>query len=196
MAEVDPRPDRLAVVRPLWHCQAAVRHDGHARRLLVCRVGRRGSENFFRALKRNAQIKSGNKQVAQSVASPAMAFGLTDTDDAISEIEKGMPVTIVYPDQRDGEPGTLFIPNTLALIKGSPNPGGGREAARLSLVGRRGAAIGRRPQRPDSAAAGCGGFGPREDAARRAGDEGRLAGGGRQVGRRGRIPEGEFAAAE
>ena len=33
-----------------------------------------------------------------------------------------MPVAIVYPDQGDGQLGTLFIPNTLALIKDSPNP--------------------------------------------------------------------------
>jgi iron(III) transport system substrate-binding protein len=39
-----------------------------------------------------------------------------------------MPVAIVYPDQRDGEMGTLFIPNTLAIIKGCRNPA---EARRL-----------------------------------------------------------------
>lgn len=33
-----------------------------------------------------------------------------------------MPVTIIYPDQREGQVGTLFIPNTLSLIQGSPNP--------------------------------------------------------------------------
>ncbi len=31
-------------------------------------------------------------------------------------------MTIVYPDQEEDGLGTLFIPNTLALIKGSPNP--------------------------------------------------------------------------
>jgi iron(III) transport system substrate-binding protein len=28
----------------------------------------------------------------------------------------------VYPDQQEGQMGTLFIPNTLAIIKDSPNP--------------------------------------------------------------------------
>ena len=37
------------------------------------------------------------------------------------EIEAGSPVAIVYPDQREGEVGTLFIPNTLAVVKGAPN---------------------------------------------------------------------------
>ena len=56
-----------------------------------------------------------------AVASGRLAWGLTDTDDAIGEIERGMPVTIVYPDQAEGQPGTLFIPNTLSLVKGSPH---------------------------------------------------------------------------
>jgi iron(III) transport system substrate-binding protein len=57
-----------------------------------------------------------------------LAFGLTDTDDAISEKDNGMPVEIVYPDQGEDGLGTLFIPNTLAIIKGSPH---GEQARRL-----------------------------------------------------------------
>jgi iron(III) transport system substrate-binding protein len=64
----------------------------------------------------------GNKQVAQAVGAGRLAMGLTDTDDALIEIENGNPVTIIYPDQDEGQLGTLFIPNTLAIIKGSPNP--------------------------------------------------------------------------
>ena len=33
-----------------------------------------------------------------------------------------MPVQIVYPDQGQDGLGTLFIPNTLAIIRGGPNP--------------------------------------------------------------------------
>jgi iron(III) transport system substrate-binding protein len=89
-----------------------------------------GSERaklFFRDLKANGvQVFSGNKQVATAVSSGQVAFGLTDTDDAIGEVEAGGPVTIVYPDRESEGLGTLFIPNTLALIKGAPHP----EAAR------------------------------------------------------------------
>ena len=46
---------------------------------------------------------------------------MTDTDDAIIEVEKGEPVVIVYPDRRENEMGTLFIPNTLCIIKGAPH---------------------------------------------------------------------------
>jgi iron(III) transport system substrate-binding protein len=79
-------------------------------------------------VKRNVRILSGNKQVAESVGGNSQGFGFTDTDDALAEIEKAMPVAIVYPDQREGEIGTLFIPNTLSLIKDSPHP---KEAQRL-----------------------------------------------------------------
>ena len=40
----------------------------------------------------------------------------------------GLPVRIVYPDQQRGGMGTLFIPNSLALIRGAPHL---REARRL-----------------------------------------------------------------
>jgi len=81
--------------------------------------GKAKAKGFFRAVKANAQVLSGNKQVALAVARGELAFGLTDTDDAMIELEKGLPVTIVYPDQGEGQLGTLFIPNTLAIIQGS-----------------------------------------------------------------------------
>jgi len=75
---------------------------------------------YFRELKANGvQILSGNKQVAQAAGSGQIAFGLTDTDDAMGEIDAGSPVTIIYPDRQPDGLGTLFIPNTLAVIKGA-----------------------------------------------------------------------------
>jgi iron(III) transport system substrate-binding protein len=84
------------------------------------------AKDFFRRVKGNARIMSGNKAVAEAVGKGGLAFGLTDTDDAIIEVDAGRPVAIVYPDQGKEGIGTLFIPNTLAIIKGGPNP----EAAR------------------------------------------------------------------
>jgi iron(III) transport system substrate-binding protein len=81
------------------------------------------AKKFFRALNANdVSVLSGNKQVATWVSGGQLSFGLTDTDDAIIEKEKGLPVEIVYPDQEEGGLGTLFIPNTLAIIQGGPNP--------------------------------------------------------------------------
>jgi iron(III) transport system substrate-binding protein len=57
------------------------------------------------------------------------ALGVTDTDDAIIEVEAGHPVVLIFPDRdrpADDRMGTLFIPNTVALVRGGPNPEGGR----------------------------------------------------------------------
>jgi iron(III) transport system substrate-binding protein len=108
--------ERCGIAKPLFGTTAT-----HA----VCLFSAWGdaeAKEFFDGVKRNARIMSGNKQVAEAVAAGTLAFGLTDTDDALVEIERGMPVAIVYPDQEEGQVGTLFIPNTLALIKGSPHP--------------------------------------------------------------------------
>jgi iron(III) transport system substrate-binding protein len=108
--------EQCAIAKPLFGTTAT-----HAACLFAA-WGDDEAKDFFLAVKRNARIMSGNKQVAQAVAAGTIAFGLTDTDDAIVEMERGMPVAMVYPDQGAGQVGTLFIPNTLSLIKDSPNP--------------------------------------------------------------------------
>jgi iron(III) transport system substrate-binding protein len=42
-------------------------------------------------------------------------------------------VAIVYPDREPGQLGTLFIPNTLAMMKGAPHPEAARRLADLIL---------------------------------------------------------------
>jgi iron(III) transport system substrate-binding protein len=101
------------MARPLFGTTAT-----HAA-VLFDRLGEPAALDFFRAVKQHAVIEGGNKQVARRVALGELAFGLTDTDDALIELEQGMPVAIVFPDQGEGESGTLFIPNTIAPIHGS-----------------------------------------------------------------------------
>ena len=111
---VDPRwKGRVGIAKPLAGTTAT-----HAACLFsVWRAER--AEEFFTQLKANAQVLSGNKQVAQAVAKGELAFGLTDTDDAIIEQEALWPVEIVFPDQAEDGMGTLLIPNTVAIIKDS-----------------------------------------------------------------------------
>jgi len=133
MVPEDQRPGSiLDLADPKWRGQAAMAKPlfgttaSHAACLFSV-WGEERAKDFFRRVKANeVQILSGNKQVALSVAAGRAAFGMTDTDDAIIELEKGMPVAIVYPDQGEGQLGTLFIPNTLALIRGGPNPASAR----------------------------------------------------------------------
>jgi iron(III) transport system substrate-binding protein len=94
-------------------------------------LGTDKAKDFYRALRDNGvALVPGNKQVAEGVGQGNYAFGVTDTDDAIEEVKAGRPVAIVFPD-RDGDKdnprmGTLFLPNTVAVIKGCPNPAGAK----------------------------------------------------------------------
>ncbi len=88
------------------------------------------------------ELTSGNAQVMRQVRDGQLAWGWTDSDDYNVAREAGAPVAIVYPDQFSGkifalhyltedgsidprtfEPGigTLFIPNTVAIVKGAPH---------------------------------------------------------------------------
>lgn len=108
---------KIGIAKPLFGTTAT-----HAACLHVA-WGDDRARQFFRDLKANeVQVLSGNKQVATAAGSGQIAFGLTDTDDAMGEVEAGSPVVIVYPDREPGELGTLFIPNTLAIIKGARHP--------------------------------------------------------------------------
>jgi iron(III) transport system substrate-binding protein len=108
---------KIGLAKPLFGTTAT-----HAACLFSV-LGEEKAKAFFRGLKENeARVYSGNKQVAQAVASGEIAIGLTDTDDAMVELEQGQPVAIVYPDLGQDQVGTLFIPNTLCVPKGAPHP--------------------------------------------------------------------------
>ena len=115
---IDPKwQGKSAIAKPLFGTTAT-----HAACLFAA-WGDDAARSYFRALKSNGvQILSGNKQVAQAVGSGQVAIGLTDTDDAMGEIEAGRPVAIVYPDRAPDALGTLFLPNTLVILKGAPHP--------------------------------------------------------------------------
>ena len=115
---IDPRwKGKVAIAKPLFGTTAT-----HATCLFAA-WGDEKARAFFSALKANGvQVLSGNKQVATAVGSGQAVFGLTDTDDAIGEVDAARPVAIVYPDRQPDQLGTLFIPNVLAILKGAPHP--------------------------------------------------------------------------
>lgn len=80
------------------------------------------AREFFLAVKRNARILATDQEVAHAVATGSLAFGLTNSSNAAIELAAGAPITIVYPDQAEGELGTLFIPTTIVLLKTSTHP--------------------------------------------------------------------------
>ncbi|MCA9148678.1 MAG: extracellular solute-binding protein [Planctomycetales bacterium] len=110
---LDPRwQGEVGIAKPLFGTTAT-----HAACLFSI-WGTTEASTFFRQLKQQVQVLPGNRQVAQAVGAGQLQFGLTDTDDALIEIDRGMPVEIIYPDQQAGGIGTLFIPNTLGIVQG------------------------------------------------------------------------------
>jgi iron(III) transport system substrate-binding protein len=100
-------------------------------------LGPEKAKNYYRALKANdLRLAPGNKQVAEWVgkgktpSGQEVLVGVTDTDDALDEVRAKRDVVIIFPDRdapAKGRMGTLFIPNTVAIIKGCPNPAGARK---------------------------------------------------------------------
>jgi iron(III) transport system substrate-binding protein len=113
--------DRLVMAKPQFGTTAT-----HAACLFEV-LGNEVAKEWYRGLKANKiHIVAGNKQVAEQVAAGRFAVGFTDQDDAIGEIDAGKPVIMIFPD-REGHSkypriGTLFIPNSIAISKGSPHP--------------------------------------------------------------------------
>jgi iron(III) transport system substrate-binding protein len=140
--------DRCGIATPLNGASAA-----HAAGLFQA-WGAERAQKFFLAVKNNCRLLSDDKRVAQEVARGELAFGLTSSDAAMAEVEAGQPVAIVYPDQpKADEPseavaeapnqpksptevaaGTLYLPSTVALLEGSPQPEAGHALAEFLLT--------------------------------------------------------------
>lgn len=113
---------RTGIAKPLFGTTAT-----HVACLFAA-LGEQEAGKLLAAWKANhVVITGGNKGAAEAVGAGKLAFALTDTDDALAEVDAGRPVTIVLPDQepRGDDPplGTLLLPNTLAVIRGAPNQG-------------------------------------------------------------------------
>lgn len=118
--------NRVAIAKPFFGTTAT-----HAACLSAV-LGVDRARAFFAGLKANGvSVVAGNKQVARGVADGRFAVGVTDTDDAVIEVNEGKRVAVVFPDA-DGI-GTLFLPNTVAVVKGGPNPGAARRLAGFLL---------------------------------------------------------------
>lgn len=122
-----PGPSSVAdLVDPQWRGQAAMANPMFGTTTIHVAAwfshwGEEKAKSFLTALKDNEiHIASSNGEVKRLVAAGEVAFGLTDTDDAINAVASGAPLEIVYPDQ-DGD-GTLVMPTVTVLMRGGPNP--------------------------------------------------------------------------
>lgn len=90
--------------------------------ILHHKLGSEKSESWFREVAQNATVLAGNKQVALAVSAGQLQWGLTDTDDAIIEIDRGAPVVMIFPDQASAEMGTMLLPTSVAVLRNAPHP--------------------------------------------------------------------------
>ena len=94
-------------------------------------LGRDDAMSYYLELRDNGvQISPGNKDAAVWVGEGKAGIAVTDTDDALAEVKAGKDVVMIFPD-RDGHRdnprmGTLYIPNTVAILKGCPDPKGAK----------------------------------------------------------------------
>jgi iron(III) transport system substrate-binding protein len=125
----------LELTRPEWKGRVAMAKPefGTTATQAACLfevLGPEKAREFYHGLRENGiHIEPGNKNVAEKVGQGQYAVGMTDTDDAMGEVQAGRPVALVFPDSdrpATDRMGTLFIPNTVAIIRGSPNPEGAR----------------------------------------------------------------------
>ena len=117
----DPRwQNKVAFAYPLFGTTAT-----HVAALFA-HMGEKNAQKYFEALKANGVvITDGNASSRDRVVDGTVPIGFTDTDDAFVAIKQRRPVDIIWPD-KEGV-GTLLIPNTVALIKGGPNPEAGKK---------------------------------------------------------------------
>ena len=111
--------NKVGIAKPLFGTTAS-----HVA-CLFASLGEKRAAKWLADIKANdVQILSGNRGCAQAVGRGELHCALTDTDDAMLEIAAGSPVKIVYLDTDSTQIGTLFIPNTLSVVKDCPNPEG------------------------------------------------------------------------
>jgi iron(III) transport system substrate-binding protein len=111
---------RLAMAKPLFGTTAT------QAACLFQVWGAARAMGFYEKLHANdIKLPPGNKQAAEGVGAGQFDAAMTDTDDAMAEIDAKRPVEMIFPDAdapAGSDRGVLFIPNTVAMIKGCPNP--------------------------------------------------------------------------
>ena len=87
---------------------------------MVALWGRDETAEFLTGLReRGAKKVDGNSMAVRELLSGRVALAATDTDDVVLANRNGATLEMIYPDMGDG--GTLLIPNSIAILKGSRN---------------------------------------------------------------------------
>lgn len=135
--KADEAPHRLAdLVEARWKGRVGMADPrfGTTRGAMAALVAKWGSEQtrqWLEAMKGNGmRLYAGNSTAVRAVAAGEIDVCLTDTDDVWAAQANGWPVSLVYEslDSDQGADfasfGALLLPNTVALVRGGPNPQG------------------------------------------------------------------------
>jgi len=102
--------------------------------------GEESFKKYLAGLKENGvRIADGNSQSVMMVARGDVELGATDTDDVIAAAIRGDKIEMCFPamDAPEGKsiPGTLWIPNSVAVVAGGPNAEGAKKLADYLVSG-------------------------------------------------------------
>lgn len=129
LVPADRRPRSIFdLTKPEWKGKAGIAKPlfGTTATQIAClwaTVGPEKTRKWLGDLKANdIVVCAGNRDCARQVGQGRIAVALTDNDDFLAEKAGGAPVDIVYPDSAKGEQGTLFLSNTVVMLKGAPHP--------------------------------------------------------------------------
>ena len=181
---LDPKwKGKIGIAKPLFGTTAT-----HAACLFAA-WGDDKAKAFFRDLKANGvHVLSGNKQVALAAGSGEIAIGLTDTDDAMGEIDAGSPVSIIYPDRAAGRLGHAVHSQHAGDHQGVTPSERSRGPGRLPAEPRGRGCTRPRPECADPALEEHQGRSPGRNTEDRARDGRRLRGGGEALGQGRHLP--------
>jgi len=102
---------------------------------LFVTLGDEKARQWMNDLKANGVVvAASNGDIKKRVMNGELAFGLTDTDDAFEARKESDEVDYIFMDQQENGIGTLIMPNTLSLIKGSPQNENGKKLINYLLT--------------------------------------------------------------
>lgn len=113
----DPRfRGKGVVTSPLNKSGAA-----HLAALFSTSGNERGRQMLNSMKKNDTKVSPSDGRSADLVMTGACDFAVVDSVDAVARMRRYGSLEIIYPDQREGEPGVLMIPNAVMLIRGARN---------------------------------------------------------------------------
>lgn len=138
LAEADVPRTLAALADPEWRGRVGMARPqfGTTRSQMAALLADAGPETYrawLEAMKANGlKLYDGNATIVRAVAQGEIDIGLTDTDDVWAGQRNGWPVAMVFeaadPGASPPSRGPLLMPNTVAMVRGAPNP---EQAGRL-----------------------------------------------------------------